>query len=308
LVLGGLTLAAQEPTRLVFRVELYGGWSGIDPEDLNGALDTEKDINRFQYGEYYEYLLGIGYIDSFTFSQTGDYRKLKSLLPLGFRVKAQVRPYLALSLGARYFQNTNSFTLTEEHTVIETSGATSLDTVSYAPLELYVRGVGVQAGVHMGQDIGRFFRIEGYLAGGPVWATCGFAYDWSWRQKFGDSGVLIPLDFSRHLEGSGGGMSLEGGIQLHLRFSRRVNLFVQGSYIQQAVTDLSGPGGQTMYGNDEEWEGRIGFIGETHREPWGTREFLVLNNNWRDQEELKKRNMRLDLSGFSLSLGLSFRL
>lgn len=308
LVLGCVMLTAQDSSRVVFRLELYGGWSAIDPEDLNGALDAEKAINQFQYGEYYEYLLGIGYIDAYSFSRTGDYMKLTSLMPLGLRVKAQVSPSLALSLGCRYFQNTNSFSLTEEYTVFENSGATSLDTISYTPLELYVRGVGVHAGIHLGRDIGRLFRVEGYIAAGPVWATCGFAYDWSWRQQFGESGVTIPLDFSRHLEGSGSGLSLEGGLQVHLRLSRRVNLFAQGAYTQRSVTNLSGPGGQTMYGNVEEWEGEIGLIGETHREPWGTREFLVLNNNWRDQEQLKKRNMKLNLSGFSLSFGFSFRL
>ena len=59
------------------------------------VLDSEKDINQFQYGDYYNYLLGIGYINSYSFSRTGEYEKLKSILPLGLRVKAQVRPYLA---------------------------------------------------------------------------------------------------------------------------------------------------------------------------------------------------------------------
>ena len=308
LVLTSLGMAAQESSRVFFRVELYGGWAGLDPEDLNMVLDSEKDINQFQYGDYYNYLLGIGYIHSYSFSRTGEYEKLKSILPLGLRVKAQIRPYLAFSLGCRYFQKTNTFLLTEEYTVLENSGATSLDTISYSPFELYARGFGVQAGIHLGQDIGRLVRIEGYVAGGPVWATCGFSYDWSWLQVYGESGVQIPLEFSQHLEGTGRGMSWEGGIQLHLKLGRRINLFTQGSYTQQVVSNLTGPGGQAMYGNDEEWEGQVGLIGESHREPWGTREFTVLNNNWRDQEELKKRNMKLNLSGYSLSLGISFRL
>lgn len=308
LVLASLGMAAQESSRVFFRVELFGGWAGIDPEDLNMVLDTEKDINRFQYGDYYNYLLGIGYIDSYSFSRTGEYEKLKSILPLGLRVKAQVRPYLAFSLGCRYFQKTNKFSVSEEYTVLENSGATSLDTVSYSPFELYVRAFGVQAGIHLGQDIGRLVCVEGYVAGGPIWATCGFAYDWSQLQQFGDSSVQIPLDFSQFLEGQGSGMSWEGGIQVHLKLGRRINLFAQGSYTQQAVTNLSGPGGQTMYGNVENWEGKIGLKGETRWEPWGTREFKVLNNNWRDQEELKERNMKLNLSGYSLSFGISFRI
>ena len=307
-ILASAALFAQNRPFRRFQIELFGGFANINPADLNMALETEEDVISYEFNERYYYLRNINYIRSFTYNRNGSYKKINRILPFGLRVKANILPSFSVSLGCRYFNQTQSFSVAEEFTIIENSGTTSMEISDYSPMELRVKGVSVQAGIHLGQDIGKFFRIEGFAAFGPVWAECGFSYDNTNIQRYGDSGLEFIYEYSQQIEGKDSGLAMDLGIQLILKLKKRIQFFAEGSHSFTRLNNLYGPGSQTVYDTTESWEGKIRMQEVTYWNPWRAKEFTFLNNNWQGQEDPQSRNMILDLSGFSLTFGFIIKL
>ena len=301
-------LAAEERSAVRFQVELYGGSGTVNPGDLNLAIDAEENLNIFHYKNSYSYLESIRYINSFSYTRQGSYDRIGHVMPFGFRIKANIGPTFGFSLGIRYMTKTQESHPKEEFTAIENSGSTSLETLEYSPIQLKMSGWSITAGIHIGRDLGRKLRIEVYAAAGPVYGDFGYSYILKNNLNYGDSGLAFSFETSQGLEGKGSGFAAEAGAQVYLRVTEHFRVFLLGSYNHQRVNKLSGKEELNMFGFPEYWEGEIYLIKEPQRAPWGTKDIVYLSTNDLLIEYYKERNMRLDLSGFSISIGIAFRI
>lgn len=306
LFITAIALFPQQDSRHLFRVELYGGFLWTNPKDLNLIVDSEQGLNYFNFNQYYKYLQDIRYIESFSMQTGGDFKKIKQSYPFGLRVKVNLNSAFSLSLGFKYFYKNQDFPVKKEFHVIENSGNTTLDVLEYSPFRLNVSGYSISAGVHVGKDLGKTFRVEGYLTGGPVWAKCGFSFTQIRRQLFGDSGVERIEEYGMELKGEGNRFAVEVGTQIIFKISSRFHFFVTGSYAIQVIKNLFGPGKRDVFGFTETWEGTWGIKEITYGEPWGTHRDIWPSNFWGEWEELFKiRDMELNLNAYQVNLGIA---
>ena len=301
-------LHAEENPRIRFQIEFYGGFSTANPEDLNLALDAEEELNNFYYNNSYSYLESIDYINSYSYKRQGSYNRIDGVMPFGLRIKANVGSTFAFSLGLRYMSGTQKSYPREEFSAIENSGSVSTEVLEYSPLQLNMSGMSVQIGIHAGRNFGRKFRVEGYLSAGPVFGEFSYSYLLKNDLNYGDSGLAFSTETSQGLKGKGSGFAVDVGAQVYMNLTEHFRAFLMGSYSHQRLNSLSGDGEQNIFGFPEYWEGEICLIKEPQRAPWGTKDIVYLSNNDLLIEYYKERNMRLDLSGFSISIGIAFRI
>lgn len=301
-------LQAEENSHFRFQIEVYGGLSSADPADLNLALTAEEQLSYFNYNNYYYYLERINYIQSFSYTRKGTYQRINHFLPMGLRIKANINSTFAFSIGMKYLTETQSSYPKEEFMAIENSGAASLEVVEYSPIQLSMSGLSLYAGLHVGRDLGRIFRIEGYLAAGPVYGDFTYSYAFKDKMYYGDSGIEISQEISQELQGKGHGFALDAGIQFYMNLTKHFRLFLMGSGSSQWVKSLSGQGWLNAFGYPERWEGEVFLINEPISAPWGYQEITSLSNNEFLVEYFKDRKMRLNLSGWSINIGIAFRI
>jgi hypothetical protein len=127
-------------------------------------------------------------------------------------------------------------------------------------------------------------------------------------EQYGDSGVEIENEFAFNAEGSGGGMTAEFGGQISFQVSGRFFLFAEGLYSYQIISLLKGRDFQRMFGFTENWEGVLGIKETTWSEPWGNHTEITPSNFWIYEEGERKRDMRLDLSGFQINIEIQIRI
>lgn len=301
-------LQAEGNSHFRFQIEVYGGVSSADPADLNLALTAEEEMTYFNYNNYYYYLERINYIDSFSYTRKGAYQRIKHFLPMGFRIKVNINSTFAFSLGMKYLSRTQSSYPKEEFTAIENSGTTSLEVVDYSPIQLSMSGLSFYAGLHIGKDLGRIFRIEGYMAAGPVYGDFTYSYALKDNMYYGDSGVELSQEISQELQGEGHGFAVDVGIQFYINLTKHFRLFLMSSGSYQQVKSLSGHGWLNAFGYPEHWEGEVFLIKEPQSAPWGYQEITNISNNDFLVEYFKDRKMRLNLSGWSINIGMAFRI
>lgn len=306
-LMGSVPLIFAENHRLPrIEIELSGGFATANPYDLNLIVESEKKFNQLYLNQAYTYLQNIDYIHSYVRQMVGQYQQINRTNPFEFRVKARVSQSLAFSLAVKYVNNTKNFTVSEEYLIQEISGNSSSDTVTYSPFTLAVQVFAIHAGIHYGLDLGRKFRLEGFVAAGPIFAECMFSYDYSQTLQYGDTGIRINNDMALEVKGEGSSYGWEGGVQLQYRIINRVSLFISAGYTQQKIDELNGPGTQWMYGYTEKWQGRLGIKEAAFYKPWGSATIHWPSNFWDGEEIFKQRDMTLDLSGWQLKFGLIF--
>jgi hypothetical protein len=171
-----------------------------------------------------------------------------------------------------------------------------------------MNGVSFYAGVHIGHDLGRRFRLEGFLVAGPAFGEFIYSYILKNNQYYGDSGLEFSSEISQELTGKGKGFAMDGGVQLFFNPTRYFRVFLAGVYSHQQVKSLSGLGWQNIFAYPEPWEGDIYLIKEPQSTPWCYEEITCLSNNEFLLEYYKERSMKLNLSGFSIHIGIAFRL
>ncbi|MBN1272050.1 MAG: hypothetical protein JXB26_07225 [Candidatus Aminicenantes bacterium] len=301
-------LQAEEKSGLRFQVEFYGGFSTAKPEDLNLACDAEEKLNAFLYNGKYEYLNQIHYIDSYSYSRSGDYKRIKHVFPFGFKVKAMSSSGLGVSLGFKYFCKTQESYPKEEFSIIENSGRSSQEVLEYSPLQLGMEGKCFTVGLHLGRDLGNMFRIEGYLSPGLVFGNFTYSMTQNNHLYYGDSGLEFDYPYSMELRGKGKGLAFDAGFQFYMKLSNHLRLFFMGGYSYQQVKNLSGHGEQNVFGDSQNWEGNIYLIEEPYSEPWGKEQISFLSNIDVLVEYYMKRKMNLNMSGLSINIGMAFRI
>jgi hypothetical protein len=290
-----------------FRLELLGGYGLLDPADLNLLAESDDRFQEFSYEAYYDYLLQNNLLRSWSKEMSGERHQVKTALLPGLRLKYYLFDFLAVSAGFQYLRGGGSEDLLFTYSRNELSEERYIETLTASPYQLTAEAALASIGIHFSKKIGRSLTAEGFLAAGPLWATCRYKSSWTyvWIIR-GPNYTWTPYDSEGSLEmnGSGRGFFWETGARLELPIAGRINCFLEGAYAQPVVHSVSGSGRELQGQSSESWEGEWQIQKETVTAPWGTLDLRTPSNRQREGGETE--TFRLDLSGFRLRLGLSF--
>jgi len=292
-----------------FQLELSLGLQAVDPVDLNLAADADERAQYLLYDRHLEYLRNGGQIRSWSSTAEGRRGRVEAGLLLEPRLKYRLNGSLSLSAGLRFLSGGGASDLLYEFTRVLPSGDRYVETLTYSPYRLSVRGYWPSLGVHWGRRLGRALRLEGYAAAGPLLASVSYRSAWTYAWDMVGDGYSWPVfrdSGERAEKGSGTGAGLECGAHVAWALGPRLSLFLAGGYSWQRVNSLSGSGRETRAGGEESWSGEWRLRNETVATPWET--LAVRYPTCRPQAGGGDAPFRLDLSGWQLRGGISWRL
>ncbi len=295
-----------------WQFEVFGGFASLNPSDLNLRADFDEMSRMFYYDDYLQFLKSQGLIASFSRSNEGGRAKfLRHSIPFGVRLRYRLADWLALSLGLNRFSGDRNSSYKNTYQVTDKEGLPSVYFEELSSYTLGSKGYVPSFGMHLGLPLTRSLRLEGYLAGGPLFAECRYALSYQSQGPPLGSGANVESPDNGVLEetGSGTGMSIEMGARLDLRLKRRLGVFLEGGYAYQRVDGISGPGMRSISSHRDSWEGDWGIKQDVKVEPWGTARFLWPSNGWTifSGTWWRLRDFELDLSGVQVRAGLSYR-
>jgi hypothetical protein len=303
-----------------FQVELYGGFSMLNPWDLNQRADYDHNYESFfsetRYWAYH-YLLE----DNFTYTGhiEGEFKKIKNAMPLGLRIKYFLNPSLSVSIGFKYLSRKQDSSVTYQHDVRSLNPDETFyynefsSTRENSPYRLFVKGYVPMVGIHYKIKSSRFLDFEAFLTGGPLFAECGFAR----QRRYWESnsyGYWYEQNVSYEMKGKGTGIAVDTGIRMNIDVVKNIDLFMECGYSFQRAVDISGPGSsETVYNElnssgyteSTAWQGTWAVIPGRFNRPWGQWSYNFPSNEY-GTDELSE--FKLDLSGFQIRIGVSFRL
>lgn len=292
-----------------FRVDVYGGFSFLDPADLNRFVDYDRTVQEFSYDAYYDHLLNQGQLRSWDKTMSGEWRRITHAFPFGVRVRYAVGNLVDVSLGFQYMVRAADESLQFQYVRSELNGLNYIETLDLAPSALRIHAYWPSAGIHVRKRFGRAIALEGFAAAGPVIASCSYEKNWQYTwlmqgpgytwEPYTAQGVLTE-------SGSGTGLGFELGARLDMPLSRGLDAFFEGGYTYQVVKTVSGSGSEIQGEDMVAWEGTWGMKSETLATPWGTRSLRFPSS--REEEGLEAGGFRLNLSGFRIKLGISIAL
>jgi hypothetical protein len=312
---GNLPASVPTPNKIRdgrWRIEVSGGFSRINPGDLNLRATFDDIYDSFYSEDYFRYQVAQGDIISFTkTNEGGKARLLRHSIPVGIRLRYGIFDWFDISFGFNYFTSARESRYKNSFEVFELKGSPALYSDEFLSYTLSAKGFIPSIGIHLGKRISRALRLEAFLTGGPLFAECSYFLDWSsgWPvvDSNGDFGNLKE-GFLEEI-GSGTGIAFQAGAKLDFDFAKHYGLFIEGGYTYQNVSDLSGPGIRSMTSHRETWEGDWGIKQDVRERPWGTASFLWPSNAWVVSQGTwwRARDFELDLSGFQIRLGVYFR-
>ncbi|UCH95429.1 MAG: hypothetical protein JSV88_00905 [Candidatus Aminicenantes bacterium] len=314
-------LYASAPGGNKFQVELFGGFSMLNPWDLNQQtlydMAYEEFYHEWQYRHYHS-LLG----DNFTYTvqAEGVFKKIKNALPLGFRIRYFLTPSLSISMGFTYLSKKQNSRVTYRYDV----RSLNPDDVFYynefsstsenSPYSLFVKGYVLPSGIFYKIKGNRFLDFEAYLTAGPIFAECGFARQHNYRES-NSYGYWYEENVFYEIKGKGVGVALDTGIRMNIHVLKKLNLFVECGYSLRSAVKISGPGSRETVYNDAnssgytdsaDWEGTWFVLRRELNRPWGGPMIAnFLSNEYGGGEY---PNFKLDLSGLQVKIGISFEL
>jgi hypothetical protein len=294
-----------------FQIELYGGIIFLNPSDLNLFVSHDNRMQEFSYDSYLDYLVATDQIESWTKNQGEERKEIRRSYPIGGRLKYFLSETITLSLGLKYMSSTHTLDLDYQYFRNELSDERYNEGIRYSPYSLSAKAYIPTLGFHISKRMNNALVLEGFVTGGPMFANCRYFSDWSYEWVtegpdyryivYSSTGVLEE-------EGSGTGIALDLGGRLSYPVIKSFEIFLEASYAYQVVKSISGSGREERTGRSATWDGRWGIKSETVAAAWGELETEFPTSYWPDNsEEAKVRDFELDLSGFQLKLGLSFR-
>ncbi len=295
-----------------FQIEFYGGFTTLNPADLNLFVDYDNRIQEFMYDSLLNYLESSGQILSWNKVREEDRRKIKDAFPTGGRLKYHVKDTLAVSIGFRYFSRTHESEFDFEYIRNEIEGDRYTEILSYFPYSLSVNAYVPQIGIHVMKRIKGALVLEGYLAGGPLFVECRYLSNWSyeWHRREVSNYEYLVFQSTGALDekGTGTGIAVDLGGRMNYPLFKNMGIFLEAGYAYQVAKNVSGPGSELNGPFSESWAGRWAIKQEQITSPWGELEAELPTSYWPDgSNERRMRNFKLDLSGFQLRLGLSFQ-
>ncbi len=321
----GLILVAPAPGAAredgnAFRIELFGGYSQLNLADLNRRVEYDQRYESYHTEERYAYYhAAFGNFVTYSGRMDGEFNRINGALPIGIRLRYDVNPTLAVSVGFKYLSSERESSVAHRYDIRITNpdGFQFYDafsmTVDNDPYSLSVVAYIPMVGIHYKVGKIKAIDLEAYLAAGPVFARCDFmqqrlsttvdAYEYTTEQSL-----------SHEMEGKGMGLALDAGLQMNIRMFDRFHLLLEGGYALQNVWNISGPGSaETGYQDSNSigftessaWEGPWAMVQGSLNREWGDFAYSYPTNQY-GTEGLS--DFRLDLSGFQIRMGISFRL
>jgi hypothetical protein len=295
-----------------FQIEFLGGLSSLNPADLNLRAQFETE-----YRQFIDYIninrKNAGDIIFYSKNLEGEYKKIKNALPLGFRFKYFLSNSIAISFGFNYISREKTSNVKDRYTIEDSIDRHYILDFETSPYTLSATGYIPAIGIHISRKLTRSVEIEGFLAGGPLFARCSYFMDHQ-SAPLSDEGVILDKSYwdveALEEKGKGTGFSLDGGVRMNLNLGKNFALFLEGGYAYQVANKISGPGYRTIDYETERWEGDWGIKGVYIVEQWGARYFKLPSNSWEGEQEdeyTKVRNFNLNLSGFRVKIGISYR-
>jgi len=298
-----------------FQVEFFGGFSTLNPADLN--LRSQYETEHREFLDYrYMNMKNAGELLFYSRDTEGVFEKIKNAIPRGFRFKYFLSNSIAISLGFSYISREKTSHVTHRYTIDDIENNINRHYVvdfETSPFTLSAAGYIPAIGIHMSKKLTRSVDIEGFLAGGPLFARCSYYVDYQ-SAPLSDEGVIVDKEYWDvgviEEKGKGTGLSLEGGVRMNLKIGENFAFFLEGGYAYQAANKLSGPGYSTLNYETRTWEGVWGIKEAFKDGQWGSRYFQLPSNSWdvkKDYVYYKIGNFHLDLSGFRMKIGISYR-
>jgi hypothetical protein len=295
-----------------FQVEFFGGFSTLNPADLNLRAQYETEYRQFE-----DYRLtnmkNNGYLVFYSKDLEGEFKKIKYAIPYGFRLKYFLNQSMAISFGFTYMAKDKTSGIKDQYTIVDSIGRQYIDDNEISPYTLSTTGYIPAIGIHFARKLSSLVEIEGFLTGGPLFATCSYYMDYQ-SAPLSDEGVIVDKYYWDvgviEEKGKGTGFSLEGGARMNINIGKNFAIFLEGGYAYQVVNKISGPGYYTYNYETERWEGVWGIKEIYHDDQWGSGYFQLPSNAWDVEEDYvyyKIRNFNLDLSGFRAKIGISYR-
>lgn len=298
---------AEKNSKKKFQVEIFGGYTTLNPEDLNSRPNTHEQGIKFWNDDYYAYSVKNGYIRSFKKDQEGGFKTIENAIPFGFRCKYFLFKPFALSLGFKYLSSSAASHARYHYTAIENNGVESTYMVDWKPLTIRAKGFVPLLGIHFEQNISKSVGFELYVTGGPLFSRCGFEIDYETEETY-NGNVFDHDDWYVDERGKGTGYALDGGARLNIKIGENMGLFLEVGYAYQVVNKLSGPGYEDLNGVTNEWQGDWGLKEYYYIRYWGTIDLAIASNYWEGADQyLWVRGFTLDLSGFQARIGVSYR-
>lgn len=314
LCLGMMLAAAQGTDRekilkgTKFQIELYGGYSKLNPADFNMMLDYDRQIQHFFYDDYYDFLLENNQISSWSNESDTNRKKITKSFPFGLKLKYFLNKTIAISLGFKYLSKNQNSDCVSQYRRTEIFGDQFIDRTEYSPYTLSVKGYTPMLGIHFLKKIRGFGGIEAYIMGGPLFVECMYVSGWNsdWLYQ-GDGYTYLMYQTGGRLEekGKGTGYALDFGGRINIPLLHPLGLFMELGYAFQAANRISGPGREIRDGTSETWDNQWGIKEEHIQTEWGTI-LLQRPTNYREgwSEDQQVRDFKLDLSGFQLRFGI----
>jgi hypothetical protein len=311
-------LASPEGGRRI-RIELYGGFSTLNPRDLNARPEYDRLYEDYytemRYGAYHA-----AYGDYVTYSGqvNGQFNKIKQALPVGLRLKYELNPALSLSVGIKYLSSERESSVSYQYDVriVDPDGVQFYEEFSldreYDPYRISARAFLPMVGLHYKLGGSRFLTVEAFLCAGPLLGRCHFESR-RYAVTLDSYGYSREVEESVEMTGRGTGLALDAGVQLRVRMAAGAFLFFEGGYAYQSCGKISGPGDSETsdrdsnaegYTENAAWEGRWVLVEGRFNSEWGQADFSYPTNQYRT---VHTPDFKLDLSGFQLRLGLSFQ-
>ncbi len=299
-----------------FQVELYSGLSTLNPTDLDLALEYNQAYEYYNYESRYRAEdIRLGDLFDFSYKQDGAFKKIKSGVQWGGRVKYLLNPRLALSLGFRYVSgsrrsdvvfNYDIRAVRPDNVAFFESSQTSR---SYSPTILSAKGYLPLLGVHyywVGNSQYSRIGLETYIAGGPLFASCRYKKDLVYRHDDSD-GYWDERTYLYDIKGNGVGFAFDCGIRIQVKLNKYFGVFLEGGYSLQRADNISGQGIYKVKLDDQN------AVGNTQTVIWEGKWVLVpsaFNTSVRfpasEYSGAQYDDFVLDMSGFQARMGISF--
>lgn len=292
-----------------FQIEFYDGYATINASGLNLLPQSDRLIRDFYFPQHLEWKRINGFIASWSGESDGEYKELKGGYPFGLRLKYDLSPTLAVSLGFRSLSRRQDSAPSYGYT--QSGGYTSyLDRRRYQQYTLSAKGTAALLGIHLKTKSSGRFSVEGHVSAGPLFARCNYVSSWYSEliDVFSSSTPLLYTESgSLTQEGDGTGIAVDAGVRLNIALGSSFGVFVGAGYAYQSASNISGIGREDRNGIITDWDGQWQIKNETLSAFWGQQLIRFPTSYWPEGGTAPGEDFNLDLSGFQLQVGLYFR-
>ncbi len=298
---------AQKPAaKISVMFEVFGGYSFLNPADLNLHSDAWDKSVHFYFHKYLEFLESQNFISNLELQDEGAFPTIKNAIPLGARVKFLVGKSFAFGLGVGYMSKTASATPTFTANY-NYGGNPQTASYSFSDFSLSLSAVNPNITLHyvIPEAAGGEFGFEFYAGVGLLLAKAKFSRELNVEYP------SIQINSVMERDGDGKGISVHAGLQGNFMLTENTGIFLAGEYLYGKVKKLTGLTtfrSHTVTSTEDrtsstQYEGEWYITDFNGSEAWGSVYYEYPENN-PNLIDHKTRDFVLDLSSVRLLLGL----